>query len=157
MRSTVITSIISCLICIMTLSGCTSSLSGDTYSREEARRVHTVRWGTIVDIRMVTVEGTDTGVGKIGGAAVGGILGSRVDHGHGAWAVLGGVIGAIGGGIAGSAAEEAVTRKEMLEMTIREESGRTIVVVQEEGNDSFQIGDHVRILTSNQGVTRISH
>lgn len=155
-------SILKALCCLfialnLALSGCTSTLSGDTYSRDEARRPQTVRQGTIINIRTVTVEGTNSGVGKYGGAAVGGIIGSRVDGGHGAWAALGGVLGAIGGGLAGKGTEELVTRKKMLEITVREDSGRTIAVVQEPGNDSFKIGDHVNILTSNKGVTRISN
>ena len=31
----------------LTLGGCASSLTGDTYSRDEARAVQTVRYGTI--------------------------------------------------------------------------------------------------------------
>ncbi|MGL4667581.1 MAG: glycine zipper 2TM domain-containing protein [Saezia sp.] len=157
MRSTVITAMICvCITFVLTLSGCASSLSGDTYSREEARQVQTVRTGTIIGIRVVNVEGTDTGVGKVGGAVVGGIIGSRIDHGHGAWAVLGGVVGALGGGIAGSKAEEAMTRKAMLELTIKEDGGRTIVIVQEEGNDDFDVGNKVNIISSSRGVTRVS-
>lgn len=158
MRSTTIrTMICSCLIFILTLSGCASNLTGDTYSREEARRTQTVRMGTIISIRMVTVEGTDSGVGKIGGAVVGGVIGSRVDGGHGAWAVLGGVVGALAAGVAGSKAEEVITRKQMMEMTIEETGGRTIVVVQDPGNDSFNVGDKVKLITTSQGVTRVTH
>ena len=40
------------------LSGCASNLTGDTYSRDEARRVQTVRTGTIVALRPVQIEGT---------------------------------------------------------------------------------------------------
>lgn len=156
MRSTTITTL-ACSVLIIALSGCASSLSGDTYSREEARREQTVRQGTIVSIRAVNVEGTDTGVGKVGGAVFGGVLGSRVDNGHGAWAILGGVLGALGGGVAGTKAEEWVTRKQMLEITIRNDDGRTIAVVQEPGNDTFNVGDRVNILSSRNGVTRISH
>lgn len=147
----------SCLICILPLAGCASNLTGDTYSRDEVRRTQTVRSGTITNIRTVNVEGTDSGVGTIGGAAVGGVIGSRIDGGHGAWALLGGIVGALAGGVAGTKAEEVVTRKNMLELTIREDSGRTVVVVQEPGNESFNVGDHVELLTTNQGVTRVRH
>jgi outer membrane lipoprotein SlyB len=33
------------------LGGCQSSLTGDSYSRDEARRVQTVRMGTIESLR----------------------------------------------------------------------------------------------------------
>lgn len=43
--------------CFTTLSlllgGCASSLTGDSYSRDEARRVQTVRMGTIESLRPV--------------------------------------------------------------------------------------------------------
>ena len=50
------------------LGGCTSSLTGDTYSRDEARRVQTVRMGTIVALRPVQIEGTKTPIGAATGA-----------------------------------------------------------------------------------------
>ena len=47
----------------LTLGGCASSLTGDTYTRDEARRVQTVRMGTIESLRPVKIEGTKTPVG----------------------------------------------------------------------------------------------
>ena len=38
------------------LGGCASSLTGDTYSRDEARAVQTVRMGTIESLRPVKIE-----------------------------------------------------------------------------------------------------
>jgi outer membrane lipoprotein SlyB len=40
------------------LGGCASSLTGDSYSRDEARAVQTVRMGTIESLRPVKIEGT---------------------------------------------------------------------------------------------------
>ncbi|EGH71073.1 17 kDa surface antigen, partial [Pseudomonas syringae pv. aceris str. M302273] len=37
----------------LTLGGCTSNLTGDSYSRDEARTVQTVRMGTIESLRPV--------------------------------------------------------------------------------------------------------
>jgi len=42
----------------MLLTGCQSSLTGDSYSRDEARRVQTIRMGTIEALRPVKIEGT---------------------------------------------------------------------------------------------------
>ena len=41
----------------MLLTGCQSSLTGDSYSRDEARRVQTIRMGTIESLRPVKIEG----------------------------------------------------------------------------------------------------
>ena len=50
-------------------TGCQSSLTGDTYSRDEARTVQTVRLGTIESLRPVKIEGTKTPIGTGAGAA----------------------------------------------------------------------------------------
>lgn len=47
----------------MLLTGCQSSLTGDSYSRDEARRVQTIRMGTIESLRPVKIEGTKTPIG----------------------------------------------------------------------------------------------
>ena len=60
----------------MLLSGCPSNLTGDSYSRADARKVQTIRMGTIESLRPVRIEGTKTPVGAVAGAAVGGIAGS---------------------------------------------------------------------------------
>ena len=154
--SSILTSIL--IAATLIISGCASPLSGDTYSRDEARSAQTVRTGTITHIRTVTVEGTDSGVGKIGGAAIGGVIGSRVDGGHGAWALLGGILGGLAGGWAGTQAEERVTRTQALEITVREDSGTTRAIVQELApGENFQVGNRVRIMTTNRGTSRVSH
>lgn len=90
------------------LGGCASSLTGDSYSRDEARRVQTVRMGTIESLRPVKIEGTKTPIGGGAGAIVGGVAGSAVGGGRGS--IVAAVIGAVAGGLAGSAAEEGLTR-----------------------------------------------
>ncbi len=67
----------------MLLTGCQSSLTGDSYSRDEARRVQTIRMGTIESLRPVKIEGTKTPIGGIAGAAVGGVGGSAIGGGKG--------------------------------------------------------------------------
>ncbi len=53
----------------LAISGCASSLTGDTYSRDEARAVQTVRYGTIESLRPVKIEGTKTPIGSGAGAS----------------------------------------------------------------------------------------
>ena len=54
----------------LTLGGCASSLTGDSYSRDEARAVQTVRMGTIESLRPVKIEGTKTPIGGGAGAVL---------------------------------------------------------------------------------------
>lgn len=135
-------------------AGCASGLGSGDYERREARRVYEVRMGVVENVRSVRLEGTESGVGTVAGAAVGGIAGSTVGGGKGQ--AIGAVLGAVAGGVAGAAAEEAITRKSGLEITVRLDSGRTIAVVQEDTGERFAVGDRVRILESG-GQARVTH
>lgn len=143
-------------ICLV-LTGCASSLSGDTYSRDEARRGQTVQTGVITHIRTVNIEGTNSGVGTATGAIAGAVVGSAIDHRSSGWSVLGGLAGAVAGGWAGSRIEDRVTRSQGLEITVRLDSGVSRAVVQQpSAGESFNVGDHVRILTNSQGTSRVT-
>ncbi|ACT51511.1 outer membrane lipoprotein SlyB [Methylovorus glucosotrophus] len=135
------------------LGACASSNSGSVYSRDEARKVQTVKMGVVESVRTVKLEGTKSPVGTAGGAVVGGVAGSTMGGGKGQ--AIATVLGAIVGGLAGSAAEEGLTRKDGLEITVKLDSGTMIAVVQE-ADDQFQPGERVRILESG-GTTRVSH
>ncbi|MVW75259.1 outer membrane lipoprotein [Pseudomonas xionganensis] len=143
------------LASLLALAGCASKLTGDTYSRAEARTVQTVRMGTIEALRPVQIEGTKTPIGAGAGAVIGGIGGSSVGGGRGS-AVMA-VIGAVAGGMLGAAAEEGLTRTQGVEITVREDDGSLRAYVQEvEPNQIFRVGQRVRILTVN-GTSRVSH
>lgn len=137
------------------LGGCASSLTGDTYSRAEARSVQVVRLGTIESLRPVKIEGTKTPVGAGAGAVVGGVAGSGVGSGRGS--AVAAVVGAVAGGLLGAAAEEGLTRAQGVEITVREDDGTLRAYVQEvEENQIFRVGERVRILSVN-GTSRVSH
>ncbi|MCQ4329262.1 glycine zipper 2TM domain-containing protein [Pseudomonas stutzeri] len=138
----------------LAVGGCTSSLTGDSYSRDEARTVQTVRYGTIESLRPVKLEGTKTPIGTGAGAVVGGIAGSGVGGGRGS--AVAAVIGAVAGGLLGSAAEEGITRAQGVEITVREDDGNMRAYVQEvEPNQVFRVGQRVRIMTVD-GTSRIA-
>lgn len=136
------------------LAGCASGLGSGDYERAEARRVYEVKMGVVENVRAVKLEGTASGIGTAAGGIVGGVAGSGVGQGKGA--AVGAVLGAVAGGIAGAAAEEGITRKAGVEITVRLDSGRTIAVVQEDSGEQFARGDRVRILESG-GQARVTH
>ena len=105
----------------MLLTGCASNLTGDSYSRADARKVQTIRMGTIESLRPVKIEGTKTPIGAGAGTVIGGIAGSTVGGGRGS--AVAAVIGAVAGGLAGAAAEEGITRTQGVEITVREDDG----------------------------------
>jgi outer membrane lipoprotein SlyB len=137
-----------------TLGACATSNSGDVYSREDARKVQTVRMGVVEGIRQVKLEGTKSPVGTIAGAAVGGIAGSTVG-GNDKVSAIAAVIGAVAGAVAGAAIEEGITREDGIEITVKLDNGTLIAIVQE-ATDKFTPGERVRLIESN-GNTRVSH
>jgi outer membrane lipoprotein SlyB len=138
----------------LALGGCTSNLTGDSYSRDEARTVQNVRLGTIESLRPVKIEGTKTPIGAGAGAVVGGVAGSGVGGGRGS--AVAAVVGAVAGGLLGAMTEEGITRTQGVEITVREDDGGMRAYVQEvEPNQVFRVGQRVRILTVN-GTSRVS-
>ena len=139
----------------LTLGGCVSNLSGDSYSRDEARKVQTVRLGTIEMLRPVKIEGTKTPIGAGAGAVVGGIGGSTIGGGRGA--AVAAVIGAVAGGLLGAMTEEGLTRAQGVEITVREDDGTLRAYVQQvQENEVFRVGERVRIMTVDD-TSRVAH
>jgi outer membrane lipoprotein SlyB len=127
------------------VTGCAApGLGGGSYSREQARREQTVRMGYIESVREVKLEGTRTGVGAGAGTIAGGVAGSSIGHGRGA--ALGAIAGAVVGGIAGQAAEQGITAKRGVEVTVKLDSGQMVAIMQE-ADETFRPGDRVRILS----------
>lgn len=135
------------------LAACASSNSGSVYSRDDARKVQTVKMGVVESVRPVKLEGTKTPIGTATGAAVGGIAGGSVGNGRGS--AVGAVLGAVVGGIAGAMAEEGITRKDAFEITVKLDSGALVAIVQE-ADEQFQAGDKVRLIEGGD-ATRVSH
>jgi outer membrane lipoprotein SlyB len=141
------------LVIASLLNACASSNSGDVYSRDEARKIQTIRKGVVESVRTVKLEGTKTPVGTAAGAVIGGVAGSTIGDGKGS--AIAAVIGAVAGGLLGSAAEEGLTRKDAFEITVKLENGSLVAIVQE-ATEKFAPGDNVRII-ENGGITRVSH
>lgn len=136
------------------LSGCPASMSGGAYTRDQARQAQDVQLGYVESVRQVMIEGTKSGVGTVGGAALGGVAGSTIGRGRGQ--VAGAIGGAVVGGLVGSAIEENATRQPGLEITVRLDNGRMMAVTQA-ADEPFYRGDRVRVLTSYEGVARVAH
>jgi len=137
------------------MSGCASNLSGDSYSRDEARMPQQVQYATVQQVRLVKIEGTKTPIGAGAGAVIGGVAGSTAGGGRGS--SIAAAAGAVAGGLLGAAAEEGITREQGVEVTVRYDNGQSVAIVQAVSKDeTFNVGDKVRVLTVN-GNTRVSH
>ncbi|UZP66067.1 hypothetical protein N1030_10575 [Desulfovibrio mangrovi] len=126
---------------------------GDTYSPDQARMEHTVTYGKITGINHVTIQSDQTGLGILGGIAAGGAVGQAFGAGTGRIIAI--VGGAIVGGIAGGLTEQAINKHDGLEITVKKDSGETVVIVQEAGDEALLTGDRVRILTAKDGSSRV--
>ena len=130
------------------------SLTGDTYSRDEAGQAQSVQQGRITSIRYVKIEGGTT-AGTILGGVAGGVLGNQI--GGGAGKTLATVGGAGLGAVAGSHAQQSMGSRQGLEIQVRIDGGGSLSVTQEVNpRESFSVGDRVRVL-GNGGRARISH
>jgi len=136
------------------LDGCAASQSGGAYSRAQARTLQQVQLGVVSSVRPVRIEGTKSGVGAVGGGALGGIAGSSVGSDNRVQAAAG-VAGAILGGLAGAAAEEGITRTNGLEIVVRLDSGGLVAITQA-ADRPFNPGDRVQIITASDGAARVA-
>lgn len=138
------------VIILITLStGCVnnSTLSDDVYSASDAKIASSVTYGTIVHIREVKIQGEDGKdiIGAVGGAVLGGFLGNSIGGGRGR--SLATAAGAIVGGLAGQKVESSVNKTSGVELEIRKDDGKTIIVVQKQSNTDFRVGQRVAIST----------
>lgn len=129
------------------LSGCanTDIFSGDVYSAGQAKEARSISYGTIVSARTVKIQAGDKNIlGTVGGGALGGIAGSAIGGGTGQ--AIATVAGAVVGAVAGSKIEEKMNQVDSLELTIKKDNGKEIVVVQKYDTRLLQPGTRVRIV-----------
>jgi outer membrane lipoprotein SlyB len=98
--------------------------------------------GVVESIQVRDIKGQGTGLGVVGGAVVGGVLGHQVGSGRGN--DLATVAGAVGGGYVGNEIEKNVkkTREYVIRVRMEDESYRTIT---QSADPSVEAGDRVRI------------
>ena len=90
------------------LAGCATP-TGPVYYPGQALRPQSVEMGVVENTRPVALQGPDTGLGALGGAALGGWAGSGIGSGGGNTAAI--VGGVILGSLIGNAAEVNAARR----------------------------------------------
>ncbi len=124
------------------LVACAPTNTNSTYTSQDIGRTASISYGVIVSMRDVEVQGRPTGVGTLGGAAVGATAGSLIGRGDPRANIVGAIFGAIVGGVAGNAIERSASTGAAIEFIIREDDGQTISVVQT-NEDGFRPGERV--------------
>lgn len=138
---------------VLVLAGCASS-SPDVIQRGDAQRLSTVVDAVVLSVRTVTVEGSQSGVGATTGGVVGGIAGYGAGRNQPEAQIVG-IIGAAAGAVAGNVIERAGTREEAYEILVQLKSGERRALVQAKGEEVFQPGDAVILITTS-GKVRVA-
>ena len=136
-----------------TLAGCQTA-NPDIVQRDSAQHLSTVEDATVLSTRPVKIDGTQSGLGAVGGAVVGGIAGSNVGGPRGSGIV--GIAGAIAGGVIGNAIERDTTRQDGVEILLQMKDGTRRSVVQGGGGEMFSAGDAAIVVTTGDRV-RVLH
>lgn len=136
-------------------AGCAASASGASVPERNTRESFVVRYGEVVQTRVVEIEGEVGGLGRLGGALIGYSIGRGGDD----WYDRAPTVEAIAGGVAGAVAGEAIERQLRtrlgLQITVYlRDRDETIAVVQDM-DQQFAAGDRVLLLMGDDGSTRV--
>lgn len=135
------------LISAATVAACGQRYSPNTYATRAVQQANKVEQGTVVGRRLVKVS-AEGSTGAAAGAAAGGVLGAQAP-GAGIVSALGGVGGALVGGLVGTAAEHTVVDTRAYEYVVRTAKGDLLSVTQSD-KTPLAIGQNVLLIAGNQ-------
>lgn len=118
-------------------------LAQQPYAAPQRQAAACASCGTVEAITTVRRAGHGTGVGAVGGAVAGGLIGNQFGAGRGRIAMT--VLGAVGGGFAGNAVEKRLRSETDYQVRVRMENGRTQSFTYREA-PPFQQGQPVRVV-----------
>lgn len=105
--------------------------------------------GTVQSVQPIRTQGHATGLGAVGGAVAGGLIGNQFGAGNGRTAMT--VVGALGGGLAGNEVEKNVRSDTVYRVYVRMDTGKTRYWTYQQA-PGVQPGDRVRL--ENNGLVR---
>ena len=134
----------------LALAGC-ASYGANTVSASGVGYASTVREGTVVAVREVTIAKDNSFLGAATGAVLGALAGSELGGGDKAQ-TAGGIAGGVAGGVAGNEIGKALSKRPGLAYTIRFSTGEVKEIVQ--GADIYMApGTPVYVTFSTDKVT----
>ena len=136
----------------LALAACSTS-SPDVVQRGDAQRMSQVQDATVLSVRSVTIDGSQSGAGGMTGGVLGGIAGSSRSSGRESVAI--GVVGAVAGAVIGNAIERGATKEDGVEILVQLRNGERRAIVQSKGNETLAAGEPV-ILVTTGGKTRVT-
>ena len=99
--------------------------------------------GTVTDLKTVKQKGEGSGVGLVGGAVLGGVLGHQVGGGRGK--DLATVAGAGVGAYAGTETEKKLKEKTVYQVVVKLESGETRTFSFNTAS-AYKVGDKIKVV-----------
>jgi len=145
---------------VLFLGACASELGAGNYNRGSIGQISRSDAGIVVSSRAIQIDGTQSGVGTVGGAALGGLAGSELG-GDDTGRAAGAIFGAILGGLAGSAIEQSATKRTGFAYTVQLERDGEYVTITQGGDIPIangtpvwvEYGDRARVIprASNAG------
>jgi outer membrane lipoprotein SlyB len=138
---------------IACLAGCVT-VDPNVVSIHETQRMSTVQEATVLSVRPVTVDGSQSGAGAVAGSMIGSVAGSSVGGYRDSF--IGSILGAVAGAVVGNAVERNATRQDGVELTLQLRNGDKRLVIQGNGNEYFQPGDAVVVISSGYRA-RVTH
>lgn len=100
--------------------------------------------GVIESVQEIDTKGKGgSGIGVVGGAVVGGLLGNQVGGGRGQDVMT--VVGAVGGAVAGNEVEKRVNSTKSYNITVRLDDGTSRVISQASA-PTWRAGDKVKLV-----------
>lgn len=103
--------------------------------------------GVVESIRYVEEGGKTSGLGMLGGAVVGGVIGHQIGSGRGNTAAT--VVGAAGGAYAGNQIEKRKKQKSYYVVTVKLDNGKT-QTVSTSSAPTVNEGERVKIVDGNR-------
>lgn len=135
------------------LSGCVV-MDPDAVNYRETRRLNSVQEATVLSVRPVTVEGGTTGAGVVTGSMIGSMAGASIGGYRDSF--IGSILGAVAGAVVGNEVERSATRRAAVELTLQLRNGDRRMIVQGQGNEYFQPGDPVVVISDGYHA-RVTH
>ncbi len=136
--------VLSILSAVLMMAGCADNINSDHYYTNQAGKVSTVAQCTVLSVRYVTVDDSNSGAGTLIGSIAGGVAGSTIGGGSTAH-TLGAVGGALLGGAVGNAAEKGLSKQTGLEYIVRMDNGQVISITQGTGQ-ALGVGQRCLVL-----------
>lgn len=140
------------------LSACAVSDFGspNAYQQSDVQNAGSISPGTVIAVRSVTIHesGSGSGLASLISAGLSAFLGSQV-IGNGNGRYIAGAVAGAGAGVLTEKVSAILQRHDGLEIVVRMQSGRTMVIVQSDVQ-RFSPGDRVFVVSTSSGL-RVTH